>query len=164
MHACIRSSHLFIHHLFPFRLLFTQYQSSCIAQPSAIQEGVALCTWDKASLSCSLTPPPEDPVFIILVALITMLFVVPIATLMNHILEHYARKSPYAKEIDSDSEITFEKAVGSSDSTVDTTPVKTVNGKANTLNMRKIQKEDIDRTPLIYNGKSRNQSDSLSFV
>ena len=91
-----------------------------------------------------------------------MLFVVPIATLLNHILEHYARKSPYTKEDDSDSDMTFEKAVGSSDSTVDTTPLKIVNSEANTLNVRKIQLEDINRTPFIYNGKSCNHFDSTS--
>ena len=59
-------------------------------------------------MTCSLTPPPSDPIFTILVALITLILVVPIVSLINYILENYARKSPMGRGFEDD--FTYEVA------------------------------------------------------
>lgn len=75
---------------------------------SKIEVGSPLCTWSQSKQFCSLTPPPSDPIFVILVALITLILVVPIVSLINYVLENYARKSPIGRGFEDD--FTYEVA------------------------------------------------------
>ena len=91
------------------------FQSECLAKPSKIQVGETLCVWSKDDSSCALRSPPNDPIFLILVVLLTLVLVTPIGSLINHVLEHYARKSPSSRGFDDD--ITYDTAMGASPAT-----------------------------------------------
>lgn len=70
------------------------FQASCIKAPSKVQSGASQCTWSAEDLSCSLTNPPSDVVFIILVALLTMLLSIPVLVFLSVVLEEFASKTP----------------------------------------------------------------------
>ena len=70
------------------------------------------CEWFDEDNNCALRSPPSDPIFLILVALLTLVFVTPIASLICHVLENYARKTPLGRGFDDDS--TYENAMGNS--------------------------------------------------
>ena len=59
-----------------------------------MQSGASQCTWSAEDLSCSLTNPPSDIVFIILVALLTMLLSIPVLVFLSIVLEEFASKTP----------------------------------------------------------------------
>ena len=59
-----------------------------------MQSDASQCTWSKEDLSCSLTNPPSDPVFTILVALLTMILSIPVLVFLSVVLEEFASKTP----------------------------------------------------------------------
>lgn len=67
---------------------------TCKASPSRIVAGATQCTWTKADSSCTLTPPPSDPVFTVIVALLTLILAIPITVALTLTLETYANKWP----------------------------------------------------------------------
>ena len=50
--------------------------------------------WSEADSLCSLRPPPKDPVFIILVALLTVILSIPLFLFVNYLLNSYASNYP----------------------------------------------------------------------
>ena len=62
--------------------------------PSKVQSDRSLCKWDKQNMTCSLAPPPNDPIFIIVVALLTIVMSIPIISLILLVLMRYASKQP----------------------------------------------------------------------
>jgi hypothetical protein len=62
--------------------------------PSKIESGAKQCTWNKESSQCAITEPPSDPVFIILVSLLTLVLSIPILTVMMYVLDEYGSKEP----------------------------------------------------------------------
>ena len=67
---------------------------SCIQVPSKIQISVSECMWNSTDSYCSLRPPPTDPVFTILVALLTIILSIPILILLKCVLNGYASNFP----------------------------------------------------------------------
>ena len=68
-------------------------QPSCLQFPSKIQRGQTLCIYDSND-GCSLRPPPTEPVFIILVALLTAIISIPIIAFLQWLITGYARAWP----------------------------------------------------------------------
>ena len=56
--------------------------------------GETQCTWTKEDSSCTLTPPPSDAVFTVIVALLTLILAIPITVALTLTLETYANKWP----------------------------------------------------------------------
>jgi hypothetical protein len=69
-------------------------QISCTEAPSKVQTDASLCKWDKSDMTCSLAPPPSGPMFIIVVALLTIVMSIPIISLILFVLMRYASKQP----------------------------------------------------------------------
>jgi hypothetical protein len=69
-------------------------QTSCIAAPSKVQSGASQCAWSKDDSLCSIANPPSDPVFTILVALLTMIMSIPVLMVLQYFLEEFASKTP----------------------------------------------------------------------
>ena len=74
-----------------------------------IQNGVSQCIWSKTDLNCSLRPPPVDPVFTILVALLTTIVTIPIIILLHYILNSYASNWPGSRGFVDDMNFTDQK-------------------------------------------------------
>ena len=73
-------------------------KASCVFSPSKIRSGSSECKWtDKG---CSLRPPPNDPIFIILVALLTVILSIPILLFLNYLLNGYASNYPGSRSLD----------------------------------------------------------------
>ena len=68
--------------------------------PSRIESGASQCTWTKETSKCSITEPPSDPIFIILVSLFTLILSIPILTLLMYVLDEYGSKEPGMKNAD----------------------------------------------------------------
>jgi hypothetical protein len=70
------------------------YQATCLEDPSTVQAGRSRCQWTADTSSCDLRPPPVDPIFTILVALLTLIISnVPIG-IIQYVLLQYCSKSP----------------------------------------------------------------------
>ena len=54
----------------------------------------SLCKWKAQDSTCSLAPPPNDPNFIIVVALLTIVMSIPIISLILFVLMSYAGRPP----------------------------------------------------------------------
>ena len=50
--------------------------------------------WSEVDRLCSLRPPPKDPVFIVLVALLTVILSIPLLLFVNYLLNGYASNYP----------------------------------------------------------------------
>jgi hypothetical protein len=59
-----------------------------------VKAGATLCNWSRKTFKCTLAPPPSDPIFYILVALLTIVMSIPIIMLLQYILDEYASKKP----------------------------------------------------------------------
>ena len=73
---------------------------SCELSPSKILKGTSECNWSKDDRSCTLLPPPKDPVFNILVALLTTLLSIPILLLLKYLINGYASNYPGSRRLD----------------------------------------------------------------
>lgn len=51
-------------------------------------------------MTCTLAPPPNDPMFIIVVALLTIVMSIPIISLILFVLMQYASKQPTKEALD----------------------------------------------------------------
>ena len=72
-------------------------KASCVFSPSKIRSGSSECKWtDKG---CSLRPPPNDPVFTILVALLTTILSIPILFLLKYLINGYASNYPGSRSL-----------------------------------------------------------------
>ena len=67
---------------------------------SNVQSNVSLCNWNAKDLTCTLAPPPNDPIFIIVVALLIIDISIPITALILFILMRYACKQPKRRDLD----------------------------------------------------------------
>ena len=67
---------------------------TCKAPRSRIVAGETQCTWTKEDSSCTLTPPPSDAVFTVIVALLTLILAIPITVALTLTLETYASTWP----------------------------------------------------------------------
>ena len=72
----------------------------CELSPSRIQSGSSECHWSKDDRLCSLRPPPNDPVFIILVALLTTILSIPILLVLKYLINGYASNYPGSRRLD----------------------------------------------------------------
>ena len=81
-------------------LILCYMKANCELSPSRIQSGSSECHWSKDDRLCSLRPPPNDPVFIILVALLTTILSIPILLLFNFLLNGYASNYPGSRRLD----------------------------------------------------------------
>jgi hypothetical protein len=59
-----------------------------------VKAGATLCNWSRKTFKCTLAPPPSDPIFYILVALLTIVMSIPIIMLLQYVLDEYASKNP----------------------------------------------------------------------
>ena len=99
----IRANHLILNIYFLFAVLNSLLmQPSCIEAPSKVQSGASQCIWDKTELSCSLRPAPSDPIFTIIVALLTAIMSIPILTMLNMALDRYANNRPGSRSFEDD--------------------------------------------------------------
>ena len=64
-----------------------------------MQSDASQCMWSKEDSLCSIANPPSDPVFTILVALLTMIMSIPVLMFLQYILEEYASKTPGCKPV-----------------------------------------------------------------
>ena len=85
----------------------------CEYSPSKIRTDSTECSWSKEDRLCSLRPPPKDPVFIILVALLTVILSIPILLVLNYLLNGYASNYPGSRSLDD--EVVEEKEIASTD-------------------------------------------------
>jgi hypothetical protein len=69
-------------------------EATCLIAPSKVQAGETLCLWDPVEKLCSLAPPPEDPQFVIIVALMCVLIDIPLMLMLRYVLQAYGEKYP----------------------------------------------------------------------
>ena len=69
-------------------------QISCTSVPSKIQRGSSECNWNNSDQHCSLRPPPNDAIFIILVALLTIILSIPILLFLHYLINGYGSNWP----------------------------------------------------------------------
>lgn len=67
---------------------------SCTDTPSKVQSDASLCKWNEVDLTCRLRPPPNDPIFIIIVALLAIVMSIPAISLILLVLTKYASRKP----------------------------------------------------------------------
>ena len=75
-------------------------KTRCEFSPSKIRTDSSECSWSKEDRLCSMRPPPKDPVFIILVALLTIILSIPILLVLNYLLNGYASNYPGSRSLD----------------------------------------------------------------
>ena len=75
-----------------------------------MQSGASLCDWSESDLLCTVSPPPEDPKFTILVALLTVTLSLPIVMIIQYVLETYASHSPASQGFEDDVKVKREEA------------------------------------------------------
>ena len=68
--------------------------ASCLQVPSKILSGHSECSWDAASLTCSVLPPPESASFVIAVAILTFILVSPFDLFFYWILNGVCSRRP----------------------------------------------------------------------
>jgi hypothetical protein len=87
-----------------FKIFFSDDESSCsslnytnsticTAQISG-WSGSSVCEWDTSAGECTLIPPPSDITFVMLLAMITLLFSLPLKMISRYLLEEYCAKRP----------------------------------------------------------------------
>ena len=82
----------------PLILLFMK--ATCELTPSKIRSGSSECNWNKTLKYCSLQHPPKDPIFIILVALLTTILSIPILFLLKYLINGYASNYPGSRNLE----------------------------------------------------------------
>ena len=65
---------------------------TCLEVASRVEAGASQCDWNEVDLSCSMRPPPTDPIFTILVSLLTVLISIPVTMFLTIVLEEYCSK------------------------------------------------------------------------
>jgi len=55
----------------------------CLSTQSQVQSGTPMCAWDVDTLNCTLNPPPESVTFLMVIALICVLVVLPMDMIME---------------------------------------------------------------------------------
>ena len=70
--------------------------------PSKIVAGQSLCTWDPTAATCSLTPPPSNASFTIIVSLLTLLLSVPLIIIIHLLIDNYASRWPGSRGFEDD--------------------------------------------------------------
>ena len=75
-------------------------KATCELTPSKIRSGSSECNWNKTLKYCSLQHPPKDPIFIILVALLTTILSIPILFLLKYLINGYASNYPGSRNLE----------------------------------------------------------------
>ena len=68
--------------------------TACLATPSNILSGEPTCTYESSSNLCTLRPPPENPGFLILVAFLTVVVMIPFNVIFTLVLTLLCSKRP----------------------------------------------------------------------
>ena len=74
-------------------------QVSCRSSPSLIQKNSPLCDWNGQTATCTYKPPPQDPVFIILVALLISILTLPLLMLLHYLINEHGSNYPGHREL-----------------------------------------------------------------
>ena len=72
---------------------------SCLSSPSLIQKNSPLCDWNGQTATCTYKPPPQDPVFIILVALLISILTLPLLMFLHYLINEHASNYPGHREL-----------------------------------------------------------------
>jgi hypothetical protein len=72
-------------------------ERSCLEIPSKILDGLAQCAWDQPRFQCSLRPPPSSITFIVIVAILTILIVLPFDLFFFFLLNGIRTRDPSRK-------------------------------------------------------------------
>ena len=81
---------------------FIKPQASCLEAPSKIQAKASQCIWNKTDLSCSMTPAPNDPVFTVIVALLSAIMSIPVLIMLKTTLDRYGCNWPGSRGFEDD--------------------------------------------------------------
>ena len=73
---------------------FNGHGAECLQVPSTILSGVSQCTYDASAGVCSLRPPPQDAGFLITVAFITIIVMIPFNLVIFLVLKMICSKRP----------------------------------------------------------------------
>ena len=84
-----------------------------------MQSGVSECVWNSVDLNCSGRPPSKDPIFTILVALLTTIVSIPILVLLHYILIAYCTSWPGSKYLQDEIYIKDDQTEGNKSNTDD---------------------------------------------
>jgi hypothetical protein len=68
--------------------------ADCLAAPSQVVAGANLCLWDPDKTVCRLNPPPADLTFTIVLALLTVICVMPAELLLGYIMDEFGARRP----------------------------------------------------------------------
>ena len=83
--------------------------------PSKIVAGQSLCTWDSTAATCSLTPPPSNASFTIIVSLLTLLLSVPLIIIIHLLIDKFASRWPGSRGFEDDITKEMSKQINNKD-------------------------------------------------
>ena len=78
---------------------FNIHPSACLATPSNILSGAPICSYDSSSNLCTIRPPPGNASFLILVAFLTVVVMVPFNLLFTLVLTLLCSKRPHLEDL-----------------------------------------------------------------
>ena len=84
--------------------------------PSRVESGASQCDWSDTDLTCTMRPPPSDPIFTILVSLLTVLISIPVTMGLTVVLEEFCSKYPGRRLHDDDFVIDRKESILTSES------------------------------------------------
>lgn len=73
---------------------FNNNASECAAVPSKVLTGESMCSYNPLTGECSLVPPPDSPAFLVTVAFLTVLLMVPFNMAFSFVLTQFCSKRP----------------------------------------------------------------------
>jgi hypothetical protein len=87
-----------VYAIVPFTtLILTFVESLLYHHHTQVVSGATLCKWDKDA-GCSITPPPASTTFVLLIAFIILMFMLPLDFCIGFVQEQYASKRPVLEE------------------------------------------------------------------
>ena len=78
-------------------------KAACLGTSSNILTGAPICMYDDSSDLCSVRPPPNNPAFLVLVAFLTVIVMLPFNEIFSLVLTYVCSKRPRLEEIGLDS-------------------------------------------------------------
>ena len=76
---------------------FNNLASACLKTPSNILSDKPICTYDYATNLCTPRPPPDNPSFLIIVAFLTVVVMIPFNLIFTLVLKLFCSKRPHAE-------------------------------------------------------------------